>query len=126
AARTHRPLAAGAAFSEGVEVIARRLAGRATGIVLSGGGARGFAHIGVLDELRTAGVQLDRVAGCSMGAFVGAMFAAGMPAREMLERCRQEFVQRSPLNDYTVPTVSLVRGNRAESMLRRIFGSRTI
>ena len=101
-------------FSEAVAAIARRLAGRSIGIVLSGGGARGFAHIGVLDELRSAGVVIDRVGGCSMGAFVGAMFAVGMPAEEMRGRCRQEFVERSPLSDYTVPTVSLVRGNRAE------------
>ena len=44
-----------------------------------------------------------------MGAFVGAMFAAGMPAQEMVARCRREFVERNPLSDYTVPTVSLVR-----------------
>jgi NTE family protein len=126
APRTHRPLASGDTFSAGVAAIARRLAGRALGIVLSGGGARGFAHIGVLDELRSAGVTIDRVAGCSMGAFVGAMFAADMPAREMVERCRREFVQRNPLSDYTVPTVSLVRGNRAEAMLRRTFDERAI
>jgi predicted acylesterase/phospholipase RssA/CRP-like cAMP-binding protein len=106
--------------------IARRLAGRSVGIVLSGGGARGFAHIGVLDELRTAGVQIDRVGGCSMGAFVGAMFACGMPTEEIEGRCRQEMVERNPMSDYTVPTVSLVRGHRAEEMLRRTFGARMI
>jgi predicted acylesterase/phospholipase RssA len=61
-----------------------------------------------------------------MGAFVGAMFAAGMPAAEMVARCRREFVDRSPLSDYTVPSVALVRGNRAEAMLRRTFGARQI
>ena len=50
-----------------------------SGVVLSGGGARGFAHIGVLEELEAAGLQIDRVAGCSMGAFVGAMYAPGCP-----------------------------------------------
>jgi NTE family protein len=124
--RTHRPVAAGDGFADGVGAIARRLAGRSVGVVLSGGGARGFAHIGVLDELVSAGLQIDRVGGCSMGAYVGAMFAAGMSAREMIECSRAEFVERNPLNDYTVPTVSLVRGNRAESMIRRTFGARTI
>jgi predicted acylesterase/phospholipase RssA len=126
APRIHRPVPAGAGMSAIVESIARRLAGRSIGIVLSGGGARGFAHIGVLDELQKAGVGLDRVAGCSMGAFVGAMFAAGMPAAEMVARCRREFVERSPLSDYTVPSVALVRGNRAEALLRRTFGTRQI
>ena len=124
--RMHRPLPAGAGLSAAVDSIARRLAGRSLGIVLSGGGARGFAHIGVLDELQKAGVAIDRVAGCSMGAFVGAMFVTGMPAAEMVARCRREFVERSPLSDYTVPSVSLVRGNRAEAMLRRMFGTQQI
>jgi predicted acylesterase/phospholipase RssA len=126
APRLHRPLPAGEGFSAEVRTTARRLAGRSVGIVLSGGGARGFAHIGVLDELVSAGVAIDRIGGCSMGAYVGAMFAAGMTSREMTERCRREFVQRSPLSDYTVPSVSLVRGHRAEAMLRRTFGPRTI
>ena len=78
--RLHRPLPAGEGFSAGVKEIARRLAGRSVGIVLSGGGARGFAHIGVLEELRAAGIAIDRIGGCSMGAFVGAMFATECPA----------------------------------------------
>ena len=47
---------------------ARRLSGRSVGVVLSGGGARAFSHIGVLEELTAAGVTIDRVAGVSMGA----------------------------------------------------------
>jgi NTE family protein len=61
-----------------------------------------------------------------MGAFVGAMFALGMPAAEMVARCRREFAERSPLSDYTVPSVAIVRGHRAEAMLRRTFGERLI
>ena len=54
-----------------LERLARRLSGRSVGIVLSGGGARAFSHIGVLEELTAAGVEIDRVAGVSMGAFIG-------------------------------------------------------
>ena len=57
--------------------IARRLAGTSVGIVLSGGGARAFSHIGVLEELTAAGVTIDRIAGVSMGAVIGALFAMG-------------------------------------------------
>ena len=123
--RIHRPLPTND-MAAAAEPAARRLAGTSVGIVLSGGGARGFAHIGVLDELVRAGLEIDRVAGCSMGAFVGAMFSAGMSTGEMVARCRAEFVDRSPLSDYTVPSVALVRGNRAEAMLRRTFGDRQI
>ena len=103
--------------------LARRLAGRSIGVVLSSGGARGFAHIGVLEELLAAGVEVDRVGGCSMGAFVGAMFAMGMsPAeiRDALPRRSSSWAGRS--SDYGVPVTSLLRGGRARSMLARTFG----
>lgn len=54
------------------------------GIVLSGGGARGFAHVGVLRVLEEAGARFDVVAGTSMGAIVGAMYAAGLTPDEIL------------------------------------------
>ena len=47
------------------------------GLVLSGGGAKGFAHISVLKEIDKAGIQLDYIAGTSMGAIVGGLYAAG-------------------------------------------------
>ena len=53
------------------------------GLVLSGGGARGFAHIGVLRVLDSLGVQADIVVGTSMGALVGALYAGGLSGREI-------------------------------------------
>ena len=47
------------------------------GLVLSGGGAKGFAHVGVLKELEKAGVQIDYIGGTSMGSIIGGMYAAG-------------------------------------------------
>jgi EmrB/QacA subfamily drug resistance transporter len=113
-------------FDGDVDRAARRISGRSVGIVLSGGGARAFAHIGVLEELSAAGVTIDRVAGVSMGAFVGALFAMGLDGDEMDARCFEEWVQRRPLKDYTVPRRSLIRGQRAEAMLRRTFGELAI
>lgn len=55
------------------------------GIVLSGGGARGFAHIGVLKALTEHGLVADCLSGTSSGAIVGALYAAGYGAEEMLE-----------------------------------------
>ncbi len=106
-----------------VERIARRLTGRSVGVVLSGGGARAFAHIGVLEELTSAGIKLDRVAGVSMGAFIGALFAKGLDPQEIDALCFDEWVQRRPLGDYTVPRNALIRGDRVRSMLRRAFDS---
>lgn len=58
---------------------------KCVGLVLSGGGARGFAHIGVLRALERAGAQFDVVAGTSMGAILGAMYAGGRSADEIYE-----------------------------------------
>jgi EmrB/QacA subfamily drug resistance transporter len=106
--------------------MARRISGHSLGIVLSGGGARAFAHIGVLEELVAAGVTIDRVAGVSMGAFVGALFAMGLDGDEIDARCFDEWVQRRPLADYTIPRRSLIRGTRVEAMLHRMFGDTAI
>ena len=103
--------------------LARRLAGRSVGVVLSGGGARAFSHIGVLEELTAAGVTIDRVAGVSMGSFVGALYAMGLDADEIDARCFEEWVQRRPLADYTLPRHALIRGERARAMLERTFGT---
>jgi CRP-like cAMP-binding protein len=119
-------LTPGAGLEEDVARLARRLSGRSLGIVLSGGGARAFSHIGVLEELTAAGMIIDRVAGVSMGAFVGAMFACGMDAEEMDAHCYDEWVRRRPLGDYALPRHGLIRGERVEAMLHRVFGTRAI
>jgi predicted acylesterase/phospholipase RssA/CRP-like cAMP-binding protein len=106
----------------GVESLARRLAGRSVGLVLSGGGARAFSHVGVIAGLLEAGVQVDRVAGCSGGAWVGAQFALGRSAEEIRHHCYEEFVKRNPLNDYTLPLVALTRSLKGNAMMERVFG----
>lgn len=112
--------------SSGIARLVRRLAGRSTGIVLSGGGTRGFAHIGAVEQLQARGSTIDRIGGCSMGAFVSGLFARGLSAEDCIAVCREEFVRRNPFNDYTVPRVSLIRARKAEAMLRRVFGDGSI
>lgn len=53
------------------------------GLVLSGGGAKGFAHIGVLKVLEENGVRVDYIAGTSMGAIIGGLYASGYNAKEL-------------------------------------------
>jgi len=50
---------------------------RKVALVLSGGGARGLAHIGVIEELEKRGYQINSIAGTSMGAFVGGIYSCG-------------------------------------------------
>jgi predicted acylesterase/phospholipase RssA len=99
--------------------MARRLAGRAVGLVMSGGGARCFTQIGVIEELLASGVLIDRIGGTSMGAFIGALLAQGLDAAEIDARCYEEYVRHNPLGDYRFPRTSLVRGTRARTMLER-------
>jgi NTE family protein len=106
----------------GVARMARRLSGRAVGVVLSGGGARGAAHLGVLEELLAEGVEIDRVGGASMGALVGGQFAAGLSIDAIASRMAAELVERNPMNDYTIPLVALTRGRKGEAMVRRLCG----
>ena len=120
-ARAHHVVPEGAGYAGGVARAARRLTGRSLGVVFSGGGARGFAHIGVLEALVDAGFELDRFGGCSMGALVAGM-AATSGARDVELRCREELVRRSPFNDYTLPRVALIRSRKAAAMLHRVFG----
>jgi NTE family protein len=105
-----------------VERMARRLAGRSVGVVLSGGGARAFAHLGVLDILLEAGMLVDRVGGVSMGAFIGGLLAAGHDSATIDACCYEEWVRRNPINDYTLPRKALIKGHKAEAMLERVFG----
>ena len=102
--------------------MARRLAGRSLGVVLSGGGARAFAHLGALEVLLNAGMLVDRVGGVSMGAFIGGLLATGHDSASMDATCYEEWVRRNPINDYTIPRSALIKGHKAQAMLDRVFG----
>ena len=106
--------------------LARRLACKAVGLVLSGGGARGLAHVGVVDELQRAGIVIDRVGGTSMGAVVAGLVALGLEPSDMLAVARRELVARRPFGDVTWPRHGLVRGGRLDASLRRAFGGALI
>ena len=124
--RAHHRLATTEPSDPGAGRLARRLVGRALGVVLSGGGARGFAHIGALAELEADGIEIDRYGGCSMGSFIAAMAAAGWSPGDIRDRCDEELVRRSPFNDYTLPRVALIRSRKAARMFDRLFGEMTI
>jgi len=106
--------------------IARLIVDRGLGLALGGGGARGFAHIGVLRALGERGLHVDVIGGTSAGACLGAMFAMGLDWREILERCHEQFVKHPPGGDYTFPYVSLAAGGRYHRSLESLFGDLAI
>jgi NTE family protein len=102
--------------------LARLLTRRGVGLVLSGGGARGFAHLGVIQALREARVPIDFVGGVSIGAIIAAGVAMGWSDEEMRQRYRRGFVDTNPVNDYTFPFIALTRGGKVSRLLRREYG----
>ncbi len=106
--------------------VARLLAGKAIGLVLSGGGARGFAHVGVLRVLHGLGLDIDYVAGCSAGAIVAAGHAAGWDDAQQVRALRAAFVDDNPLSDLTLPLVAIHRGRKASLLLQRAYGDADI
>lgn len=105
-----------------VERVARLLTGRSIGVVLSGGGARGFAHIGVLQVFDELGVPVDAIGGTSAGAGMGIQYAMGHPPSEMREINRREFVDRRPFANYTLPVYSLSDRKGLDRASRSICG----
>ena len=102
--------------------VARFLSGKAVGLVLGGGGARGIAHIGVLRALVEAGVPIDAVGGTSIGSVLGACIASGWSWERVYEENRREFLG-NPTSDYNfLPLVSLLAGRKLDRILTRIFG----
>ncbi len=111
---------------EDLSALARQITGRGVGLVLGGGGARGFAHIGLVRALHQLQIPVDVAGGTSMGAFVSAMVACGFDPVEMSHVARETFVNNNYLNDYVLPRVSLIRGRRFFDRLVEIFGERRI
>jgi NTE family protein len=111
---------------EDVARLARLMTGRAVGVVLAGGGARGYAHIGAIRALREAGVKIDMAGGASIGAIIAAGLAMDWSDDEVEERMRRTFVRDKPLNDYTLPFVALLRGGKVARQLQGHFGEMRI
>ena len=106
--------------------VARFLTGNATGVVFGGGGARGFAHLGVVRALREHGLQIDAVGGTSIGAVVAAGVAMQWSNEELYQRYHASFVETNPLRDYTIPFVALVAGRKVTARLKHQYGDMLI
>lgn len=104
------------------ERMARVVTGSAVGLVLSGGGARAYAHIGAIRALREAGVPLDFIGGASMGAVVGAGPALGWSDEELDARIRAAFVRSDPLSDLAFPMIAMTRAGKVARLLKEAYG----
>lgn len=107
-----------------LERFVRYVSGSEVGLVLSGGGSRGFAHAGVIRAIGEAGLPIDMIAGVSMGAIIGAAFALTEDFDARVRSLKERF--RKAFGDYTLPFVSLTRGRRFDRMLQSVFGDANI
>jgi NTE family protein len=105
---------------------ARLIVGRSVGLVLSGGGARGLAHVGVVQALREHGIPIDAIGGASMGAIVGAGLALEWDLQAMATRCIDGFLRRPRLSDLGIPRASLFPGRKVRRLFEEWFGESNI
>nr|WP_303705984.1 patatin-like phospholipase family protein [Brevundimonas naejangsanensis] len=102
--------------------IARLITGSSVGVVLSGGGARAYAHIGALKALRESGTPIDFIGGASMGAVIGAGPALGWSDEELEHHIRQAFVLSDPLADIAPPIIAMTHARKVKALMKEAFG----
>jgi NTE family protein len=106
--------------------LARLLSGNAVGLVLSGGGARGLAHIGVFRALEEAGVPIDFFGGSSIGSVLAACMACDWGWQKVISENRPVYLA-NPTSDFNyLPLVSLLSGRKIDRILRKSFAGRHI
>ena len=104
--------------------LGRLLAGQAVGLVLSGGGARGFAHIGVVRALHEAGIAIDAVAGTSVGMAMGTIIAMDPEDDDQLAALATEAF--TSVRDHTLPAVAVLKGARIATSAWRLHEGRDL
>ncbi len=104
--------------------VARHVLGLTLGLVLGGGGARGFAHAGFYRAIEEAGVVVDSIGGTSMGALVGALIASGRNAQEVANVLAVTFKKGLPfkLTDYWIPKHGFVKTKAVDELYQAAFG----
>ncbi len=106
--------------------LARMITGTGCGLVLGGGGARGFAHLGVIRALEEAGVPIDIVGGTSIGALIGAACALGLDDAERVRRITDLASYGRRLVTPTLPLIALSSGRRVDRLLASHLGATPI
>ncbi|MHB8103980.1 MAG: patatin-like phospholipase family protein [Dehalococcoidales bacterium] len=96
------------------------------GLALSGGAARGLAHIGVLDVLQREGIPIDLVTGTSAGAIIGAIYASCRDCNIVKKIATNiDWKKLSPFIDLTLPKSGFIKGKKIENLIASFLGIRT-
>ena len=112
-------------FNADIRRLAREVGHCRVGLALSSGGARGLAHIGVIQVFEEHGIDVDVVVGCSMGSYIGAVWAYGYDGVQM-EKLAREFEHRWGLfeliDPFILPRQGFLRGEKVKRRLKRSIG----
>ncbi|MBG86417.1 MAG: hypothetical protein CMO80_05895 [Verrucomicrobiales bacterium] len=104
---------------------AREIGACRIGLALSSGGAKGFAYVGVIQVLEEAGIEVDMIAGCSMGAYIGALWAAGHDSNYIHERAldlQGRWKLWKILDPVFPPRRGFIGGKKIKKMLMKSIG----
>ncbi|EAZ81753.1 patatin-like phospholipase family protein [Algoriphagus machipongonensis] len=93
---------------------------KSVSLVLSSGGARGLAHVGVIEELEKRGYHISEIAGCSAGALVGGMYAAGKLEEFKDWICHLDRVDVFSLMDFTFSSRGFIKGEKVYNALKKV------
>lgn len=104
-----------------VQRLYRRMSGKARGLVFSGGGARGYAHLGVHRAIEEQKYEYDYIGGASMGGLLSAAMAMGMSYNDIFELSKS-FANRKALFDYTLPVIALMKSRKLTRFCREVYG----
>jgi NTE family protein len=96
---------------------AREIGGMRIGLVLGSGGAKGFAHIGVMRAFEKINLPVDAIVGCSMGSIIGATFAVGHTSEVVEQMARDLWARKGAFFDWQIPPwCSIVKGGKVDRM----------
>ena len=93
------------------------------GVALAGGAFKGICHLGALEVLEKNGIKIDMVSGCSMGAVVGGLYAAGVPVEKLKEELKD--LKRGRLMDFypkALRNMGLMSGDKIVRYLKGLCG----
>jgi len=102
---------------------ARIISNRAIGVVLGGGGAKGYAHVGAVKAMLEAGIEIDFLGGTSAGALYGiGMSHSQFDHAKANQLCETAAKKKLTSNDYSWPFVSIMSGKKVTSFMKEMFG----
>ncbi|TYB87636.1 patatin-like phospholipase family protein [Oceaniovalibus sp. ACAM 378] len=109
-----------------IDRLARFIDGSALGLVLSGGGAQGTAHLGALKALCEGGIAFDCIGGTSAGAAMGAALALERDPDAVMDLIEDVFLRARVMGRYTIPKYSVIDAGHFDAALQRHYGAHRI